>query len=120
MLSNRPHVEDFHLPAINLNVGSESQHISSWFCIPFSPENNAKVKCLLIFLAEYLKFEQYAEEVLRGDDISDDFILSDYIWIPSLQELRKREIPFIQFDQHPGDLVFVNSGVYHWVWNKVL
>lgn len=54
-----------------------------------------------------------------SSDDEDDYLLSDHTWIPSLEELKKRGISVIKFDQHPGDLVFVNSNVYHWVWNKV-
>lgn len=53
----------------------------------------------------------------ENDD--DDFSISHYTWIPSIEELQKRNIPVQYFDQEPGDLVFINSNVYHWVWSQV-
>lgn len=36
------------------------------------------------------------------------------IW-PSEKELKKAEIPYKKFIQYPGEMVFINTGTYHWV-----
>ena len=40
-------------------------------------------------------------------------------WLPSLEQLKARNIDFVVVDQYPGDVVIGGSGVFHFVINSV-
>ena len=40
-------------------------------------------------------------------------------WWPILEELYEERVPVYRFIQRPGDLVWLNPGVVHWVQSLV-
>ncbi|EGT31637.1 hypothetical protein CAEBREN_25425 [Caenorhabditis brenneri] len=83
------HYENQGIGSVNVNIGPDD---CVWFCI--SMKYAAELEKLLC----HKRCAQYRSQ----------------IW-PSEEELKKAGISYLKFLQKKGEMVFINTGTYHWV-----
>ncbi|XP_048588663.1 lysine-specific demethylase 6A isoform X1 [Nematostella vectensis] len=83
------HQENNNYCSININIGPGD---CEWFATPYEYWGVIHNLC-----------EKHGINYLTGS------------WWPVLEELYEERVPVYRFIQRPGDLVFINAGVVHWV-----
>jgi hypothetical protein len=87
-----PHQENLNLSLININFGPGS---CTWFFISVEQFNKL-------------------EELLSKKKIK----FSSMSWWPNLEELSESGIIFNEYDQKPGDMIFISPGTIHWAFSN--